>query len=267
MHSGIACILSKFFPHRRKSMPSGGTLTGLKGRPMWTSWGSTRPRARSCTWLGAIPRTNTDWAENGLRAAQPRTWGCWLTKSSIWPSSVCSQPRRPTMSWTASKVAWPAGQERWFCPSTLLWWAPTWSPASSSGALSTGKTWSCCSRSRGGPQKRSEGWSTSPVKKGWESWGCSAWRREAAGRPCCGLLVPEGAYKEAGEGHFTRACSDRTKSSGFKLKEGWFRSDERKKFFTLRVVRHWHRLPREAVATPSLAVFKARLVEALRNLV
>jgi len=33
----------------------------------------------------------------------------------------------------------------------------------------------------------------------------------------------------------------------------------RKKFFTVRVVRPWHRLPREAVAVPSLAVFKARL--------
>ena len=34
----------------------------------------------------------------------------------------------------------------------------------------------------------------------------------------------------------------------------------------MRVVRHWHRLPREAVA-PSLEVFKARLDETLSNLV
>ncbi|KFR13592.1 hypothetical protein N306_02342, partial [Opisthocomus hoazin] len=43
--------------------------------------------------------------------------------------------------------------------------------------------------------------------------------------------------------------------------------DIRKKFFTMRVVRHWHRLPREAVAAPSLAAFKARLDGALSNLV
>jgi len=55
--------------------------------------------------------------------------------------------------------------------------------------------------------------------------------------------------------------------NGFKLKEGQFRSDIRKKFFTLRVVRHWHRLPRAAVDAPSLAVFKARLDEASSNLV
>ncbi|KFR11858.1 hypothetical protein N306_05286, partial [Opisthocomus hoazin] len=55
--------------------------------------------------------------------------------------------------------------------------------------------------------------------------------------------------------------------NGCKLKEDRFRLDIRKKFFTMRVVKHWHRLPREAVAAPSLAVFKARLDEALRNLV
>ena len=32
------------------------------------------------------------------------------------------------------------------------------------------------------------------------------------------------------------------------------------------VVRPWHRFPREAVAAPSLAVFKARLDGALSNL-
>ncbi|KFV09984.1 hypothetical protein N340_12540, partial [Tauraco erythrolophus] len=55
--------------------------------------------------------------------------------------------------------------------------------------------------------------------------------------------------------------------NGFKLKEGRCRLEIRKKFFTVRVVRHWHRLPREVVDAPSLEVFKARLDEALGNLV
>ncbi|KFQ99992.1 hypothetical protein N306_13328, partial [Opisthocomus hoazin] len=55
--------------------------------------------------------------------------------------------------------------------------------------------------------------------------------------------------------------------NGSKLKEGRFRLDIRKKFFTMRVVNHWNRLPREAVAAPSLEEFKARLDGALSNLV
>ena len=43
--------------------------------------------------------------------------------------------------------------------------------------------------------------------------------------------------------------------------------DVKRKFFTERVVRCWHRLPREVVDVPSLEVFKTRLDEALGNLV
>ncbi|KFM08705.1 hypothetical protein AS27_11507, partial [Aptenodytes forsteri] len=54
--------------------------------------------------------------------------------------------------------------------------------------------------------------------------------------------------------------------NGFKLKEYRFRLDIRKKFFTMRVVRQWNRLPREAVDAPSLDVFKVRQDGALGNL-
>jgi len=61
----------------------------------------------------------------------------------------------------------------------------------------------------------------------------------------------KGAYRKAGEGLFIRACSNRTRGNGFKLKDERFRLDIRNKFFTVKVVRHWNCLPREVVDAPS----------------
>jgi len=77
----------------------------------------------------------------------------------------------------------------------------------------------------------------------------------------------KGAYKKDGDRLFSKACCEKTRGNGFKLKEDRFRLDIRKKFFTMRVVKLWNGLPREVVDAPSLETFKARLDGALSNLV
>jgi len=49
--------------------------------------------------------------------------------------------------------------------------------------------------------------------------------------------------KEDGDQLCTWSNTDRTRGNGFKVKEGRFRLDFRKKFFTRRAVRQWHSCP------------------------
>lgn len=54
------------------------------------------------------------------------------------------------------------------------------------------------------------------------------------------------------------------RGNALKLKEAGLRLHARKKFFS--VVKDWTRLPRDAVAVPSLEMFKDRMNETLSNL-
>ena len=87
------------------------------------------------------------------------------------------------------------------------------------------------------------------------------------GRPDCSFSLLIRAYKKDCDRLFSSACCDRTRSNGFSLKQGSFRLHTRKTFFTMRIVKHWNRLPREVVDAPSLETFKVRWDGALNNLV
>jgi len=77
----------------------------------------------------------------------------------------------------------------------------------------------------------------------------------------------KGAYRKDGKNLFNKACCDRTRSNDFKLWDCRFRLDIRKKIITMRVVKYWHKMSREAVEVPSLKTLKARLDRALSNLI
>jgi len=72
--------------------------------------------------------------------------------------------------------------------------------------------------------------------------------------------------EEDGARLFSVVPRNRTRDNEHKLRHRKFQLNTRKNFFTLRVTEPWNRLPREAVESPSLEIFKTHLDKVLCSL-
>ena len=80
-------------------------------------------------------------------------------------------------------------------------------------------------------------------------------KRRFQGDLIAGFQYLKEDYRKDRDNLFSKTCCDRTRGGGFKLKEGRFRLDISKTFFTMKVVKHWHRLPRGVVDASPLENF------------
>jgi len=191
------------------------------------------------------------------------TWMFWLTTGWPWASSVCLWPRK----WTRKNVG--SRSREVILPLYCALVRPhLYSTVCSFGLHSSKHAWNYWRETSRGLQRWLGAWSISFMRKGWQTWDCSAWRRE----DCKGNHI--NIYKYLKDGSqvdgtrlFSVVRSDRTRGNGQRTKLECKKFHlNMKKFFTVRVTEYWNRLSGEAVESLSMEIFKIHLDVFLCNL-
>lgn len=179
-----------------------------------------------------------------------KTWGyCW----HLLRAKSCAYEAKKT-SWAAFRGTLPAGWSRWSFLSPQHWWGHTWGSVSSSALFTERDTQTYQKESSKWPQISLKDWSHHPLRKGWESWDCSAWWREAWG----GL---SNVYKNVRKGYKDRdrllsvVLSNRIRGNGYRteLWEEPYEHQETPSFSFLGDIKKWsqHTLKQPAPGSPA----------------
>ena len=193
--------------------------TGRKVGQRRTCWGSIRESADSYTWGGitvcfAICKglTRRKWA------LWRRACVFWWVTGWLWTSSVSLLPIRPVVSWDALQWVWPASQGRFSFPFSLPWWGHIYSPCYGLPGLNKTSTyWRESSRRS---QRWLRAWSTSLMRKGWETWESSAQRGEdGVGILLVFINVSWVGVEWMGPGSFSAVPRERTRNNRHKLEQ------------------------------------------------
>ncbi|RMC06631.1 hypothetical protein DUI87_16069 [Hirundo rustica rustica] len=201
------------------------------------------------------PKQNTGWVKNGLRAALRRNWGVVVDKKLDKAQQCAVQKANCVLGCIQNSVASRAREVVSSLYSALM--RPHPEHCVQLWGFQQKKDVELLQQVQRGIAKMIKGLEHLYHEDRWRNLELSIlenrllWRDHTVSFQCL-----KGAYRKAGEEFFKRTCNNRTWGNGFKMKEYRFGLVIRNKFFTIRMVKHWNRLPGEVVVVPSLKVFK-----------